>query len=228
MDVKDILKRRRIEKQLTLDDVGRLVGVSAATISRWESGDIANMKRDKIVKLAKALNISPAIIMGWDEEDPTIQKRDADLEAIEKILSADGYALCCESYDDDYFYIKDSSGKTVASLYDYELLPKYYYLKKKDTVTAEMLLSSSFSLCPEEKDHIQKYRNLDSHGKEMVDFTLLKEWERSTTEAAKADNVIPITVKESTTYAINAAHADDYMGAPDELKKQEEDMMDSF
>lgn len=33
-----------------------------------------------------------------------------------------------------------------------------------------------------EKDHIQKYRALDPHGKEMVDFTLQKEWERSTAE----------------------------------------------
>lgn len=34
----------------------------------------------------------------------------------------------------------------------------------------------SFSL--EEIEHIKKYRTLDEHGKEMVDFTLLKEWER--------------------------------------------------
>ena len=43
MDVKSILKKRRLDKNLTLDDVGKLVGVSAATISRWESGDIENM-----------------------------------------------------------------------------------------------------------------------------------------------------------------------------------------
>lgn len=67
MEVKDILKNRRIEKHLTLDEVGRLVGVSGATISRWESGDIANMRRDKIVKLANALDISPAVIMGWSD-----------------------------------------------------------------------------------------------------------------------------------------------------------------
>lgn len=78
MDVKDILKNRRIEKQLTLDDVGRLVGVSAATISRWESGDIANMKRDKIVKLANALDISPAVIMGWNETDSSNNIPDQD------------------------------------------------------------------------------------------------------------------------------------------------------
>lgn len=33
-----------------------------------------------------------------------------------------------------------------------------------------------------EMEHIKKYRDLDPHGKEMVDFTLLKEWERSVTE----------------------------------------------
>lgn len=71
MEIKDILKNKRLEKQLTLDDVGRLVGVSGATISRWESGDIANMKRDKIAKLSNALGISPAIIMGWGDEDFT-------------------------------------------------------------------------------------------------------------------------------------------------------------
>ncbi len=87
MDVKDTLKRRRIEKQLTLDDVGRLVGVSAATISRWESGDIANMKRDKIVKLANALDISPAVIMGWDEStsnNDATKNIDPDIRRIER------------------------------------------------------------------------------------------------------------------------------------------------
>lgn len=67
MDVKDIIKAKRIEKNLTLEDVARKVGVSAATISRWESGDIANMKRDKIVNLANALSVSPAVIMGWEQ-----------------------------------------------------------------------------------------------------------------------------------------------------------------
>ena len=68
MEVKDILKNRRIEKHLTLEEVGRMVGVSAATISRWESGEISNMKRDKIVNLANALDLSPSVIMGWEDE----------------------------------------------------------------------------------------------------------------------------------------------------------------
>ena len=65
---------------------------------------------------------------------------------------------------------------------------------------------------------VKKYRGLDTHGKEMVDFTLEKEYERSVVEKKKTDNIVPMTVKETSTYEVNAAHADDYMSAPDELK----------
>ena len=78
----------------------------------------------------------------------------------------------------------------------------------------------------EMEHHVKKYRGLDTHGKEMVDFTLEKEYERSVVEKKKTDNIVPMTVKETSTYEVNAAHADDYMSAPDELKKLEEDIMD--
>lgn len=69
MKIKDILKDRRLQLGYTLDDIARMVGVSGATVSRWESGDIANMRRDKIAKLAEALQISPSVIMGWEEHN---------------------------------------------------------------------------------------------------------------------------------------------------------------
>lgn len=69
MELKDKLKQRRLELGLTLDDVSRIVTVSGATISRWESGDIENMRRDKIALLAKALQVSPSFIMEWEESD---------------------------------------------------------------------------------------------------------------------------------------------------------------
>ena len=69
MDLKIELKNRRKELGLTMLEVAQKVGVSEGTVSRWESGDIANMRRDKIVLLAKALQLSPAFIMGWEDED---------------------------------------------------------------------------------------------------------------------------------------------------------------
>ena len=85
---------------------------------------------------------------------------------------------------------------------------------------------SKFVLEYEEQELVKKYRDLDDHGKEMVDFTLYKEYERSVAEKKKSDNIIPMIVKESSNYEVNAAHADDYMNAPEELKQLEEDMID--
>lgn len=114
MEVKDILKNRRVELGYTLDDIARQVGVSSPTVSRWERGDIQNMKRDKIVKLAAALDISPAVIMGWDNT------ADRQFENIKNLSTPDAHAvpvlgrICCgdgtfteDSYD-GYFVLDKS------------------------------------------------------------------------------------------------------------------------
>lgn len=74
-----------------------------------------------------------------------------------------------------------------------------------------------------EVDMIEKYRDLDTHGKEMVDFTLLKEWERSTAEQKGSGRIAPMTVREDASY-INAAHARD--GATEEDRQFDEGIMD--
>lgn len=69
MRTNDLIKMRRLELDLTMKELAQKVGVSEGTISRWESGDIANMKRDKIAALARALEIPPAVLMDWEEYD---------------------------------------------------------------------------------------------------------------------------------------------------------------
>ena len=69
MDFKDTIQARRKELGLTLEEFGQIVGVSKTTIQRWESGEIKNQRRDKIVKLAQALQTTPAQLMGWAETD---------------------------------------------------------------------------------------------------------------------------------------------------------------
>lgn len=71
MDFKSILKNRRSELGLTLDEIGHHVGVSGATVSRWENGEIENIRRDKIAKLAEILDVTPSYLMGWPEKSPT-------------------------------------------------------------------------------------------------------------------------------------------------------------
>ena len=65
----NILKEKRLEKNMTLEDVGNLVGVGKSTVRKWENGMIENMGRDKIVAISKALGISPLDILGMSEND---------------------------------------------------------------------------------------------------------------------------------------------------------------
>ena len=53
-----IIKKNRLELNLTLEDVAKAVGVSKSTVQRWESGQINNMRRDRIDALSKILQIS--------------------------------------------------------------------------------------------------------------------------------------------------------------------------
>lgn len=77
-----------------------------------------------------------------------------------------------------------------------------------------------------EYEHIKKYRALDDHGRKMVDFTLKEEWERSNYQYIP--NVPPLKVAEpSTPYEVNAAHDRTDVPVTDEMKKHDDDIMDS-
>lgn len=65
------IKELRLEKNMTLEEVGKIVGVGKSTVRKWETGMIANMGRDKIALLAHALGVTPAYLMGWNEEQKT-------------------------------------------------------------------------------------------------------------------------------------------------------------
>lgn len=58
----------RHARGLTLEQVAEVVGVGKSTVRKWETGMIANMRRDKIADLAKALGTTPAYLMGWKED----------------------------------------------------------------------------------------------------------------------------------------------------------------
>ena len=68
-DISMKIQQLRKEKGLTLEQVATIVGVGKSTVRKWETGMIANMKRDKIALLAEALGTTPTYLMGWKEEE---------------------------------------------------------------------------------------------------------------------------------------------------------------
>lgn len=69
MTMGEQIKQLRLERNMTLEELGNKVGVGKSTVRKWENGMIANMRRDKIAKLAFALDVSPAYLMGWEQSN---------------------------------------------------------------------------------------------------------------------------------------------------------------
>lgn len=91
MELKNIIKSEREKRNMTMKELADKVGVSEGTISRWESGEIANMRRDKILSLSLTLDIPLGTIMGWeqDEKHKTKEKNESNTLTpdIQKLLS---------------------------------------------------------------------------------------------------------------------------------------------
>ncbi len=64
------IRERRTLLGLTLEEIGNFVGVSKGTVKKWESGYIKNMRRDKIIKLAEVLKVSPMDILSSEDCKP--------------------------------------------------------------------------------------------------------------------------------------------------------------
>ena len=103
-------------------------------------------------------------------------------------------------------------------------------------ITPNYLLAvSSEDFTPAEKLLIKQYRELDTHGKEMVDFTLNKEHERSIKDNCKTieatiynfkNNDATFVAEDSCPYGVNAAHERTDISYTDEERQADEDMLD--
>ena len=62
------LRELRMEKHMTLDDLGKAVGVGRATIYKYEHGVITNIPVDRIARIANALGVSRPYLMGWSDD----------------------------------------------------------------------------------------------------------------------------------------------------------------
>lgn len=71
---KDLIVSKRIKElrksnHLTVEKLAEKIGVSKSTISKWENGQIKNLKQDNIKKLAETFNVSPTYIMAYGHEN---------------------------------------------------------------------------------------------------------------------------------------------------------------
>jgi len=69
MTIGDRIKQRRIKIGMSVDELAAKLNKNRATIYRYESNDIENFPTTILEPLANALAVSPAYLMGWNDED---------------------------------------------------------------------------------------------------------------------------------------------------------------
>lgn len=70
MTLGEKIRNRRVELGLTMDDLGKAIGVQRSAINKDEKGIITDLKRSTIDALAKALDVSVFYLLDDDPEDP--------------------------------------------------------------------------------------------------------------------------------------------------------------
>ena len=71
------IKQARLALGYSAEQVAAFLGVSPATVYRYENGDISKLPSNFIKPLAQYLCVSPSWLMGWSEEPPDDSLTDA-------------------------------------------------------------------------------------------------------------------------------------------------------
>lgn len=78
MTLGERIKQRRTQLGYSVDEIAAKIGKNRATVYRYENSDIGDIPTGVLEPLAKALNTTPAQLMGWeeDEKDPALTEKD--------------------------------------------------------------------------------------------------------------------------------------------------------
>ena len=81
MTMGEIIKQLRLERGITQEELGKVIGVQKSAIRKYESGMVENIKRSSIKKLADYFGVTPSYILGWEDK-----KEETDLSKVKNIM----------------------------------------------------------------------------------------------------------------------------------------------
>ena len=180
------MKARRKEIGLSAEYVADQLGVSPATIYRYENGGIDKVPGDRLVPIAKVLQTTPAYLMGWEYDEATTSP---EIGALMAELSKD--------YQSGRTDTRDAMLRTHGVEHSTHMLrivkDKHVFLyyhafdDERSGRAASTLMSILERLSPSDAEHlellVEAYTAADSRARQMVDLALdpflsseLKDW----------------------------------------------------
>lgn len=68
MNIGERIKKRRLELQMSVEEVAKIIGKNRAIVYRYESNEIENFPLSVLKPISKALNCSQEYLMGWTDD----------------------------------------------------------------------------------------------------------------------------------------------------------------
>lgn len=81
--------QKRTEANMTMEELGAILGVQKSAINKWEKGEVINIKRPYIKQMADLFHVSTAWLMGMDDA-PDVSVTYSAPGKEDVILSVDG------------------------------------------------------------------------------------------------------------------------------------------
>ncbi len=69
MTIGERIKSCREKANLTQDELAKRLATTKQTIYKYENNIVTNIPSDKIEKMAELFNVTPAFLMGWEDDN---------------------------------------------------------------------------------------------------------------------------------------------------------------
>lgn len=125
MNTSEKIKMLRIQKKLSQEELGNLVGLQKAAINKYETGRVVNIKKSMLQKLASALDVSPADLLD-DQDESSLS-----IHAVHSSLTPDESSLL------DDFNKLNNEGKAEAQKRVNELTEIKKYIEPDNAAVVE-------------------------------------------------------------------------------------------
>ena len=79
--IAEFIKENRKAAGLTQEELGQLCNTTKQTIYKYEIGKVTNIPLDRIETISKAIGVTPAYLMGWEESPSGSDEKTADPKA---------------------------------------------------------------------------------------------------------------------------------------------------
>ena len=85
MTMGDRIRTLRIQHKMSMEELGSKIGVGKTAIFKYEKGEVENLPRSTVEKMATLFGVSPAYLMCFDQWDQNSEALSDEVKLIERI-----------------------------------------------------------------------------------------------------------------------------------------------